>query len=409
MASTRSLRILIVSERFHPEEFRINDLARDWVARGHRVEVLTQVPSYPRGELPPGWVNRPVAAEAWEGLRIRRVRTVTGYAASLRRKLWNYLSFALRGSLAALAHGGRPDVVFSYNTGPLTSVLPAVVLARWRRVPLVIWTQDLWPDSVWAYGFRRTPLREALLNGFVRGCYRPARRVLVSCAGFRAALAPHLPAGLPVDFVPNWAETLAEAEPDPRLAEPGCLQLTFAGNLGKVQNLDRVLSAFAALPAPVRATLRLNFVGDGSHAAALRKRVEVEAIPGVRFWGRVPAAAMPALYAASDGLLVPLDDQPIFHLTVPAKFQTCLAAGRPILAIAGGELQRLVEQEGLGLTAPPGDVEGIRRTLEAFTRLDPAERRAMGGRGRALLRRDYDRQDLLDRLNLVLQQAAGRA
>ncbi|MDP2361562.1 MAG: glycosyltransferase family 4 protein [bacterium] len=405
--SSSPLHILVVSERFHPEEFRVNDLVRHLAGRGHQVRVLTQIPSYPHGRVFDGWRNRGVDGEVWAGARVTRVPTVTGYEASLRRKLLNYLAFAWRGSRAALA-GARPDVVLSFQTGPLTSALPAVLLARWRAVPFVIWTQDLWPDSVWAYGFRRSAPRAALLNAFVRFCYRPAARVLVSCAGFRDALAPFLPAGRQAEFVPNWAdEPPARTEPRP-WARDDRLHLVFAGNLGKVQNLDRLLDAWAGLPAPTAARLRLHLVGDGSHAAHLRRRVEGEGLPGVDFHGRIPAAEMGPVYAASDGLLVSLDDQPIFRLTVPSKFQSCLAAGKPILAVAGGELQRVVADEGLGLTAHPGRVEEIRAMVTAFATLSPEERAAMGSRGRALLERDYRREAILATLDGVLRGAVGR-
>jgi len=401
--SSSPLRVLVVSERFHPEEFRINDLVRDWVARGHQVRVLTQIPSYPHGIVFPGWANRALRGGSWEGTRVDRVPTVTGYESSLRRKLLNYLSFALRGTREAL-RGPRPDLVFSFQTGPLTSALPAVLASRLRRVPLVIWTQDLWPDSVWAYGFRSTPLRKVLLEAFVRFCYRRAARVLVSCDGFRQALAPFLPPGRHAEFVPNWADQpppLREPRPWP---DDGRLHLTFAGNLGKVQNLDRLLEAWAGLPGPLLEGLRLHLVGDGSHAAHLRRRVVEERIAGVEFHGRLPAAEMGPVYAASDGLLVSLDPQPIFQLTVPSKFQSCLAAGKPLLAVSDGELRRVVEAEGVGLAAHPGRVEEIRALLAAFATLSAEERAAMGFRGRALVEREYDREAILGTLDGILQE-----
>jgi glycosyltransferase involved in cell wall biosynthesis len=405
--SNNPLHVLVVSERFHPEEFRINDLVRDWVARGHRVRVLTQIPSYPHGVVFPGWTNGAVRGESWEGTRVDRVPTVTGYDSSLRRKLFNYLSFALRGTVEAL-RGPRPDVVFSFQTGPLTSALPAVLAARLRRVPLVVWTQDLWPDSVWAYGFRRTPLRAALLEGFVRFCYRRATCVLVSCEGFRQALAPYLPPGRVAEFVPNWADEPHAGTGARPWPEDGRLHLTFAGNLGKVQNLDRLLDAWAGLSGPPAERLRLHLVGDGSHAAHLRRRVDGEGIAGVEFHGRRPAAEMGPVYAASHGLLVSLDQQPIFQLTVPSKFQSCLAAGKPVLAVSDGELRRVVETEGVGLAAHPGRVEEIRSLLAGFATLSSEERAAMGSRGRALLERDYRREAILGTLDRVLLVAAGR-
>lgn len=400
----RPLRVLVAGERFHPEEFRVNDLVRDWVARGHQVRVLTQVPSYPHGEVFPGWTNEARHDERWEGASVRRVPTVTGYEASLGRKLLNYLSFALRGSWAAWTDPFKPDVVFCFNSGPLTSAIPAVVAARRWRVPLLIWTQDVWPDSIWAYGIRRTPLREYLLNGLVRWVYRDAARVLISCNGFRQALAPFLRSGLSVEHLPNWAEELDLDLPPRELASEDLFQFTFAGNLGRVQNLDRVLSAFAGLPAGLQDRSQLNLIGDGSHAAALRERVERERIPSVRFWGRVPSCEMAAFYRSSHVLLVTLEDDPLFKLTVPAKFQTCLAAGKPILAAVGGEVNRLVETNRLGLVADPGSVEDIRLAMERFIEMDAAEREEMCRCSGQLLDQSFRREQILGRMNQILSE-----
>lgn len=399
------MRILVVSERFHPEEFLVNPLVLDWVRRGHEVRVLTQAPSYPQGRVHAGWKNRPSAGEDWRGATVARTRTVTGYADSLAKKLANYVAFALRAS-RRLEEEPRPDVVFSFNTGPLTSAAPAVLAGKRFGAPVVIWTQDLWPDSVWAYGFPRVWPLTALLHAFVRWTYRGCARALVSCEGFAPALAPYLPAGAVCEHVPNWAEDPAEVVEPVRLSEEPRLQIAFAGNLGKVQNLDRVLSAWRDLDPSVRGRMQLNLVGDGSHAAWLRERAEREGIADLRFWGRVPASEMDRWYAACDGLLIALDDKPLFKLTVPSKFQSYLAAGRPVLAAVGGEVERIVEGEGVGLAADPGDEVSIRRLFERFAALDPDERSAMAARARALHRRAYRRQAILDRLDAVLREAA---
>jgi glycosyltransferase involved in cell wall biosynthesis len=330
---------------------------------------------------------------------------VEGYAGSLPRKLLNYAAFCWRAGRRSLCEP-RPDVVFCFNTGPLTSAVPALRAGRRLGAPVVIWTQDVWPDSVWAYGVPRIWPLTALLHAFVRRVYAGCSRVLVSCAGFAAALAPFLPPEASVEHIPNWAlELTPDAEPVRLSAEPR-LQLAFAGNLGKLQNLDRVLDAWRELDPALRGRMQLNLIGDGSHSAALQSRAEAEGIGDLRFWGRVPEEQMAGWYAACDGLLVTLEDRPLFKLTVPSKFQTCLAAGKPVLAAVGGEVNRIVESEGVGLVADPGDTRGIRGLFERFAALPEAGRQAMADRARALGERDYDRRRILDRLEAVLREAA---
>lgn len=150
-------RLLILTERFFPEEFLINDLATAWQQRGYEVDLLTQVPSYPHDRIYEGYVNRLFqTTREFHDIPVHRVRTVLGYNTSLVRKILNYLSFACLTSLWALVNGWRYDRVFIYHTGPLTMATAALVLRFLCRKPTMIWTQDVWPDTVYAYGFKQT-------------------------------------------------------------------------------------------------------------------------------------------------------------------------------------------------------------------------------------------------------------
>ncbi len=396
------MRVLIVTERFYPEDFRINELARDWAGKGHEVSVLTQVPSYPQGRLPEGWRNRPVRGESWKGILIDRTKTVLGYADSLKSKLLNYVSFMMRGSLSALRMP-RPDVLFCFNTGPLTSSFPAILAGWLRGIPVVIWTQDLWPDTVYAYGFRRRPLLEWGLNSFVRFVYRRCDLVLVSCRGFADRLSEYTRPETELRYLPNWAQELDMSQPPRDLGESEKLHFTFAGNLGKVQNLDRLLDAWKSLSGELHEHCQLNLVGDGSHRAALEARVAAEGIPAVRFHGRVDPTEMGSVYAASHVLVIALEDSPLFRLTVPSKFQTYLAAGRPILAAVGGEVNRLVEAGKVGLAVEPGDTGAIAAALQRFAELDPAALDTMRRRASRLQQEEFDRERIVQALEQGLQ------
>jgi hypothetical protein len=148
--------VLIVTERFWPEDFIINDLAAELAAGGVEVTVLTQQPSYPHGQLFQGYRNRPFTRETWQGVTVLRLGSVLGYRNSLMRKILSYLWFALYGAFTVLVRRLRFDSVLIYQVGPLTMAVPGILAGKVRRRPVVIWTQDLWPDSVYAYGFRKS-------------------------------------------------------------------------------------------------------------------------------------------------------------------------------------------------------------------------------------------------------------
>jgi glycosyltransferase involved in cell wall biosynthesis len=386
---------LIVTERFYPEEFIINDLAAAWAAGGLRVEVLTQAPSYPAGRLFKGYANAPFSSGKWRGVIIRRFFTVTGYRDSLFFKLLNYLNFAVTGTAAALAAARGCDRIFVYQTGPLTMAIPAVIAGLFYGIPVTIWTQDIWPDMVYSYGFKKTPLLEGFLALIIRFVYANCARILVSCEGFAGRILEYVP-GREIQHYPNWPTVTPDASGQNAGLDEG-FNFTFAGNVGKLQNLENILRGFA-LAAAQSPDLRLNIVGDGSHLGALREIARKEAIPGVKFWGRHPAAAMPAFFRASDVMIVSLANTPGLDLVVPAKFQAYLAFHKPVLAVMNGAVPRLVARHSIGLAADPDSPVAIRDAVLAFRALKGAGLERFTANAGRLLAGEYDRARIIDGL-----------
>ena len=162
------LKVLVITERFYPEEFLINELAAGWAAGAFQVDVLTQAPSYPFDRIFPGYTNGLFRKDHWGGLGIYRLFTVLGYKKHLSFKLLHYLLFAILGSVVALCIGRRYDRIFVYQLGPLTDAIPAVLIRKLLRKDMTIWVQDVWPDSVYAYGFKKSRLLSAFLGALVK-------------------------------------------------------------------------------------------------------------------------------------------------------------------------------------------------------------------------------------------------
>lgn len=404
----KKLRILIVTERFYPEEFIINDLAVQWVNRGFEVDVLTQAPSYPFGKLFPGYSNSIWSRSRWNDVFIRRFFTVTGYRDSLFLKLLNYFSFALAGSIAAVLIGGRYDRIFVYDTGPLTMAIPAVVLGKLRKKPVTIWTQDVWPDMVYAYGFKKTRFLSAFLDVLVSFIYRNCGNIAVSCEGFMEKIRPYVP-GKPLYYFPNWPVVSpgdGSAVGAVKLSEK--FNFTFAGNVGKFQNLENVLKGFA-LAVAINNDIQLNIVGDGSNLETLKTIAHEENIKGVVFWGRKKQGEMPAYFNASDVMVVSLKDDPVFALTVPAKFQACLAFSKPIFCVMNGEVRRVVERHKTGLWADPDDIAAIKDGFLKFYELRSGGLRAFSDNSQVLLETVYDRTRIVDSMTRLLVEETGPA
>lgn len=407
------MRLLVVSQYFWPENFRINDLVSELVARGHQVTVLTGRPNYPDGVVFPDYLSNPGAYEHWAGADVLRLplRPRGRGAVALVR---NYLSFVLWGLALGpwKLRGRRFDAIFVFQTSPVTAALPALWLCRLKRAPLVMWVLDLWPDTLSAVGVVRSPRLLAAVGGLVGYIYRRCERVLIASKAF-ASNVEHW-GGRPsqIRYFPNWiepefADAADEQTPAPELKPVAdCFNVLFAGNVGEAQDFPAVVEA-AALLRDQRPTLRWLVVGDGRALDALRADIARRGLQDhVLLLGRHAPQRMPAFFSGAHALLVSLKADPVFALTVPGKVQSYLAAGRPVLAMLDGEGARIVEESGAGFTAPAGDAVALSQAVARLMDLPAPTRQDMGQRGRAYALREFDRSSLVSALEGWLHEVS---
>jgi hypothetical protein len=104
---------------------------------------------------------------------------------------------------------------------------------------------------------------------------------------------------------------------------------------------------------------------------------------------------MPAFFRASDVMIVALSNTPGLNLVVPAKFQAYLAFHKPVFAVMNGEVKRLVEEHGIGLSADPDSPEGIRDGFLEFYFRRQGGTDSFAANARRLLETQYDRARII--------------
>lgn len=407
------MRLLIVTQYFWPEEFRINDLALELARRGHEVTVLTGVPNYPSGEPPQAFVDDPSAFARYGEVPVLRVPMMTrGSGGGLGLAL-NYASFAASGVSAGLwkLRGRKFDCGFVFQTSPVTAALPMVAVKWLTDTPMLMWVQDIWPDSLTAAGGVRSPTMLGAVGALTAFIYRRCHRILIQSRAFDGKVRALAGERARIDYLPNWADPaladgLEEVAAAPEMAAmPDRFTILFAGNVGEAQDLEAVVRAADLSRDDPR--LRWVIVGDGRALAGARAAVEAASLHDrVVFLGRFPAARMSGFFKAADALLVSLKPEPIFALTIPSKVQSYMAAGRPILAMLDGEGRRVVDEAGAGLSVAAGDAAGLAAAARRMSAAAPEALRAMGQAGLAYSRVEFDRDALVTRLEGWMAEAA---
>jgi glycosyltransferase involved in cell wall biosynthesis len=404
------VKVLIVSQYFWPEQFRINDLAHSLKTRGHEVCVLTGMPNYPSGKLAEGYSWWKQRREQMSGVVVRRTplflrRQGRGWQLAL-----NYLSFVLFGCLMGPWYFRKHDfdVIFVFEPSPFTVGIPAMLMRRLKKAPMFFWVQDLWPESLEVAGAVRSQGVLRWVGKMVRWIYGHCDRVLVQSKGF---IEPAVMAGADhgrILYFPNWAEELYQPmtlAPDaPELAElPEGFTVMFAGNLGEAQSLETIVDAAARVKG--KAEINWIIVGDGRRKSAMQQRVERLGLgDSVRFLGRKPVEAMPRYYAAADVLLVTLKAAPVFARTIPSKVQSYLACGKPIAAALDGEGANVIKSAGAGIVVAAEDSEALAGAVQKLYSMEAGEREKLGANGRGYFENEFAADMLVSRLEAWMNE-----
>lgn len=400
-----SLRVLIVSQYFWPESFRINDVAKTLLEKGIEVEVLSGKPNYPKGEIYSGYRVWGCQQETHQGIDINRIPILTRGSSGWRLAL-NYLSFIISGLLFApwMLRKQKFDVIFIYAPSPILQAIPAIFLGWLKGCPVVLWVQDLWPESLSATGHVQNRVVLKLVEQAVRFIYRHTDLLLVQSRAFEGPVRA-LASGTPIVYYPNSVDdtfaTPAKGEL-PIVAGLGeGFSVMFAGNIGTAQAVEVIVEAASLLKG--YADIHFIVLGEGSRWEWMRQEAQKRELNNLHLPGRFPVETMPGFMQKSSALLVTLADQEIFNVTIPSKVQAYLAAGRPILACLNGEGAGLVTSAGAGLAVPAENGRALAEAVLLLRHMPLAEREAMGARGRLYYVEHFAHDMLIDQLIVHLQ------
>ena len=396
-------KLLIVTQHFWPEAFRVNDLAAGFVEKGWQVDVLCGLPNYPKGEWFEGYRYTGPRREEHGGVTIYRAGEIRRKGNTSLRIFLNYVSWPVFACFGLWRLKGPYRAVLCYNTSPVLMNLPAILYAKLHRTPLTSYVLDIWPENLYSVlpvksrFWQRVAL--AVSNWHYRRCDRLAavseslRRRLVQRTGKPEAAV----AAIPQHCEDFYAASIRDEALAARFA--GRFNLLFTGNFSPAQSLDTVIRAAVKARAAGAEDLRLILLGDGMSAGELKALAAwLGAGDTVEFWPSVPPERVPACTAPAQGLVASLSASEDLGLTVPAKIASYMAAAKPILASMDGEGAAAVAAAGCGLVSPAQDADALAENMLALWRMGEERREALGRAGFAYYTEHYRRRAVLDRL-----------
>lgn len=397
-------KILIVSQYFDPETFKVNDIAYYLSSKGYEVDVIAGIPNYPKGRYFDGYGLFRKRRETKNGVRIYRTfQTPRGKASGILLSL-NYLSFAFFASIVAFfkALFNNYDAVFVHETSPVTQGIPAVLVKRFKRIPLYFWVLDLWPESLEAAGGIHNKHVLGMFTRLVRHIYKHSDKILISSNGFRESILQKGDFADKIIYFPNWGEDVFKSESTAILPPlPSGFRVVFAGNIGSAQDFPAIMQA--ALENKEQTNIQWIIAGDGREKSWVDDFISKNHLEStVTMLGRLPLESMPALFSQADVLLVALKDEPIFALTLPAKVQAYMASGKPIVAMLNGEGPDVIKNADCGYSVNSGDSHALAVLLRDLTgrKKELAEK---GLNGKTFFDKHFSKEHCLENLINILE------
>jgi glycosyltransferase involved in cell wall biosynthesis len=407
------VKLLIVSQYFWPENFRVNDLATELRNRGHEITVLTGWPNYPAGKIYDGFSKYPKEYSSLNGVNILRVPLASRGQGALRLVI-NYFSFVISASLFGPLKLFRKkyDVIFVYEPSPITVGIPAILFKFIKKTPIVFWVLDLWPESLSAVGAVKSKTILCAIGLIVKFIYKNCDLILAQSKSFISGIEKYCDKNKIIEYFPSWSEELFHNElilPAPEIDKnENLFNILFAGNIGDAQDFPTILEAAEYLRD--RRDIRWIIVGDGRMAGWLKAQVEERDLQSnIVITGRFPLERMPSFFVHADALLVTLKANDVFAMTIPGKVQTYLSSGLPIIGALDGEGAKVIHDAGAGYTCNAGDSKALSIVVEKMAALSNIERKAIGTAGRSYYAEHFEKKLLIDKLehhfnNMVLSR-----
>ncbi len=401
------MKILIVTQYFWPEEFRINDLVVGLSDRGHQVTVLTGRPNYPTGKVFEGYRKNPSAYSDYHGIPVVRVPMLARGSSAI-TLLLNYISFAFFGSIVGPLKLRRMkfDAIFVFEPSPISVGFPSLVLRALKKAPVAFWVLDLWPESLEATGVVRSKFILKQVGKIVKFIYDRCDLILAQSRSFIPEIQRFNQSPNKIAYFPSWADKTDRAltdSPAPEISvDRGKFSIVFTGNIGEAQDFGAILDAAERLKD--RKDVRWIVVGDGRMASWVREQVGRRQLNHcVLLAGRFPLERMRSFYMHADALLVSLKPEPIFAMTIPGKLQSYLAEGLPILAMLNGEGAEVIRRAGAGFASPAGNGAALAEAVLRMMGMSKEARSEMGRRAKELSDAEFDRERRIDELGRLLE------
>ena len=400
------MKILIVSQYYWPENFRINEISSELKKEGNDVVILTGYPNYPEGKINEDFLKNPVKYSNFKGIKIIRVPIIPRGKKNL-QLIFNYFSFVVSAIFIGIFKLRKYsfDMIFVFQTSPVFVGIPSSLIAFIKKCPQVFYVLDLWPETLTALGIIKSKWQLFIIRNIVKLIYSRCDLILVQSKKFIKEIKKY--SKNKVLYFPAWVESEFINSPKGLAKEITCRKniftIMFAGNIGKAQDFKSLLKAAEYLVNNYFIKFRIIIIGEGSEKKWLIKEVKEKKLNNYfKILGRYPLNRMPSFFSHADVLLVSLSNKDVFNMTIPGKIQTYLASGKPIIGMLNGEGANIIRESKAGYTCDSGDYKELAKLIIKMSKLNPQSKSLLGKNGLDYCEKEFNKKLLINKLKVLM-------
>ena len=394
------MKILVITQYFYPENFRINQLCLDLKERGHDITVLTGKPNYPKGEYFDGYSYKGNEDEIWNDIQIIRVPLRARKKGS-KNLIINYLSFVLNANKRVKKINDKFDLIYVFEVSPITVALPAIKLKKRLNIPIIMNVQDLWPENIIAVTGITNKIIIGCINKMVNYIYKHCDLLLTASPSFVDRIQKRVKNKEKVKYWPQYS-IVSKTDDKTIVLDDKRLNIVFTGNIGEAQGIDLAIEAANVLKSE---PLHWHFIGEGRSKERLMGMVNEYGLNEIiTFHGFKPEKDIPKYLANADAALLLLKPDPVFEMTIPAKLQTYLSCGVPILGCVSGEGKKVIVEAKAGIVGKNISIESLVEVCKKFFKLKDVERKQFGINALSYGENQFNRERLLIQLENYMEE-----
>lgn len=390
------MKILVICQYYFPEQFRINDICESLAKKGHNVTVLTGLPNYPEGRVPKEYKFFRKRKENYKGVNIIRTFEI-GRRQGAFFRLLNYLSYMVSASCKAIFLKEKYDIVYIYQLSPITMAIPGIIYKKIHKKKIVLYCLDLWPESVTTFGIKANSILYKAIERISNHIYKQIDQLVVSSEMFKQELQNKNKSD--IIYMPQYAEEIFQKK---GTINNGIFDFVFAGNIGKVQSVETIIKAAKILEKNPK--IKFHIIGDGSTLGDCKRLAEDLRLKNICFYGKKNLNEMQQYYELADAMIVTLGKNEVISKTLPAKIQTCMLAGKPIIAAANGAIKKIISEANCGMCSEAEDEQKLAENLKKFTQLSEKEIKNMGDNAEIFYNENFRKHNFIEKLIQVLER-----